>query len=114
MKTVIALLLVLVSGFAHAVNTESVCESAELTRDGWKYTPYPCPVDPDEAAQARRCGKDFNAIRVGMNLKRFEQCSEALAYVTETVVGGVRVETWRSTIYFIHARDGRIIGYTRR
>jgi len=66
------------------------------------------------AAQKRTCGRDFQAMRIGMRLDRFEECNEALSFITETVSKGSVVETYRSTFYLIHARDGRIVAWTRR
>lgn len=54
------------------------------------------------------------ALRIGMTLDRFEECHEALSYVTDAVGKGGVVEIHRSTFYFIHAQNGRIVGYTRR
>lgn len=68
----------------------------------------------ENAAQKRKCGKDFMALRVGMTLDRFEECHEALAYVTETVGKNGTVETYRSTFYLIDARGGKIVSYTKR
>ena len=68
----------------------------------------------EEAVQKRKCGKDFKALRVGMTVDRFEECNEALSYVTDTVGKGGVVETYRSTFYFIHAQQGRVVSYTRR
>ena len=68
----------------------------------------------EDAARQKKCGKDFRALRIGMSLERFEECHEALSYVTETVGKGGAVETYRATFYWIHAQDGRIVSYTRR
>jgi hypothetical protein len=67
-----------------------------------------------ELAQKKACGRDFQATRVGMKLSRFEQCTDGLAFITETVTKGRVVETYRSTFYLVHAVDGVIVGYTRR
>lgn len=68
----------------------------------------------EEAAQKRKCGKDFMALRVGMTLDRFEECHEALSYVTDTVSKDGKIETYRSTFYLINTKDGRIVSYTKR
>lgn len=68
----------------------------------------------EESAKKKACGRDFMALRVGMRLDRFEQCHEALSYMTETVSSAGPVETYRSTFYIIHASKGVITGYTRR
>lgn len=68
----------------------------------------------DQAAKKGKCGKDFMGIRVGMTLDRFELCHEAISFVTETTDKSGLIETYRSTFYFINARDGKIVSYTRR
>lgn len=111
MKTILFLVALSLSGSAFAAS----CESAALVPGkGWVYTPVPCPVDPDEVAKEKACGKDFGALRIGMSLKRFEQCNEALALETESVTKDGRTEVYRSTFYWIQARGGKIVGYTRR
>lgn len=72
-------------------------------------------IDREEAAvQKKQCRKDYQALRIGMTLDRFEQCTDGLVYITDTVVKGAVVESYRSTFYFIYAKNGRIIAYTRR
>ena len=113
MKRTIVLLLAALLAAGNAI--AAICENAELVKGkGWVYTPVPCPVDPEESAREKRCGKDYQALRVGMTLARFEQCWEALAFETETVNATGRTEVWRSTFYWIQARRGKIVGYTRR
>lgn len=91
------------------------CESARLDpQKGWVYTPIPCKEDPDEVKRGKVCGKDHGALRVGMTVKRFEQCNEALTLQTETVTAQGLTQTYRSTFHWIHVRDGKIVGYTRR
>lgn len=68
----------------------------------------------EDAAKARRCGRDFGQLRVGMTLERFEACNEAAAYVTVTTGRSGSVEMYRSTFYWLHVKDGQIIGFTRR
>lgn len=100
---------------AHAGKRIESCESARLDPEkGWIYTPYPCPVDPEEVTKEKTCGKDYGELRVGMSLKRFEQCNEALIQETETVTKSGRTEVYRSTFYWIQARNGKIVSYTRR
>ena len=67
-----------------------------------------------EAKQKKACGKDFDQLRVGMTLARFEQCNESLSFVTESFTQGGAIETYRSTFYWINARNGRVVSYTRR
>lgn len=101
------------------------CIKTLTDEKGWtRYEEIPCEpgkqktvqqVEREEAAaQKKKCGKDYQAMRIGMTLDRYEECTDGLVYVTETVSKGGVVETWRSTFYFIHARDGRIVAYTRR
>lgn len=72
-------------------------------------------VEREELAAKRKlCGKDFQAMRIGMTLARFEECTDGLVFETETVSKGGSVEIYRSTFHFIHAKDGRIVSYTRR
>lgn len=68
----------------------------------------------EDAAKKSKCGKDFMALRVGMTLDRFEECHEALSYVTETTDKNGLIETYRSTFYIIHFAKGRVVSYTRR
>lgn len=68
----------------------------------------------EREARRRKCGKDFEALRIGMTLDRYEECTEALDHVTQTVTQAGTTETYRSTFYLIQARDGRIVSYTRR
>lgn len=70
--------------------------------------------EAEEAAQKKKCGKDFGKLRVGMTLGRYEECTDGVIFMTETVSKGAVVETYRSTFYFIHARDGLIVAFTRR
>jgi hypothetical protein len=111
MKPLLIAALLLVFSAAHA----ATCENAELVKGkGWVYTPVPCPVDKEEVAREKACGKDYRALRVGMTLARFEQCYEALSYETETVTKAGTTEIYHSTFYWIQARGGKIVGYTRR
>lgn len=91
----------------------------------WNQEIIPCPPGTkqktfeqeqreEEAAMKRKCGKDFGQLRVGMTMDRFEECNGAASYVTDTVGRGGVVETWRSTFYWIHVQNGRVVSYTRR
>lgn len=114
MKTFALLIMLALSVAAHAKGGES-CENAELVPGkGWVYTPVKCPVDKDEAAKEKACGKDYGALRVGMSIQRFEQCNEALSLESETVTSAGRTEIYLSTFYWIQARSGKIVSYTRR
>jgi len=68
----------------------------------------------EEAAMKRKCGKDYGQLRTGMTLDRYKECNGAPAYVTDTVGADGRIETWRSTFYWIRVKNGRIVSYTRR
>lgn len=87
---------------------------AEMPCDPNNKQPWEIEQEKEEAAMKRKCGKDFQQLRVGMTLQRFEDCNGTVSYVTDTVSGGGVVETYRSTFYLIHVRSDRIVGYTRR
>lgn len=87
---------------------------AEMPCDPNKKKDWELVQEEEEAVQKRKCGKDFQQLRVGMSVQRFEDCYEALSYVNDTVSGGGGVETYRSTFYFIYVKNDRIVGYTRR
>lgn len=115
MKTFFMITALCLATAAHAGKRIESCESANLVPEkGWVYTPYPCPVDTDEVVKEKTCGKDYGELRIGMSLKRFEQCNEALVQETETVTKGGRTEVYRSTFFWIQARNGKIVSYTRR
>lgn len=67
----------------------------------------------EAAARKRQCGKDFEALRVGMTLKRYEQCTGGLVFVTDTTSKEGVVKTYRSTFYLIDAKGGRVVSFTR-
>lgn len=100
---------------AHAGKRIESCEEGDIVPGkGWVYTKVPCPVDPDEVAKEKACGKDYGALRIGITLKRFEQCNEALAYETTTVSKAGKVDVYRSTFYWVQVQGGKVVGYTRR
>lgn len=70
--------------------------------------------DEERAARQRKCGKDFEALRIGMALDRYEECTEAVDYVTEKVSSAGAVEVYRGMFYYIEARDGRIVAFMRK
>lgn len=122
MRTLLAVMALLI-GTAAEAQIARQCQSANLVPGkGWVYTKEPCEDDKlyapgykeEIAAMKRKCGKDYEQLRVGMTLDRFEECNGATSYVTETVGKGGVVETWQSTFYWIHVQSGRIVGYTRR
>lgn len=115
MKTILFLVALSTAGAAIAGKRIETCENAELVPGkGWVYTPVKCAVEPGEAAKEKACGKDFGELRVGMSVKRFEQCNEALSLESESVTSAGRTEVYLSTFYWIQARNGKIVGYTRR
>lgn len=71
-------------------------------------------ADRDElAAKKRLCGKDFEALRIGMPVARFEQCTDGLVYVTDTVTKDGTFKTYRSTFYLIQSAGGKIVAFSR-
>lgn len=105
--------------------TPMPCSQTTKTADGSTLIEtIPCPSGQqktiqqiqreEEAAQKKKCGKDFGKLRIGMALNRYEECTEALVFVTDTVSKGAVVETYRGMFYFVHAKDGRIVAFTRR
>lgn len=92
-----------------------ICEDAHFdSKTGWTYRPVPCKEDPDEVKRGKVCGKDHGALRVGMTIKRFEQCNEALTLEGETVTAAGVTQIYASTFHMIRARDGKIISYSSR
>lgn len=69
--------------------------------------------DQEEAAQKRKCGKDFGAIRVGMAIARLQECTGA-AYVTETVSKDGVVETYQTQFDIVDVKNGKVVSYTKR
>lgn len=115
MKHAIFLIAILISTVSHAGKRIEICEEGDVVPDkGWVYKQVPCPVDREEQAKEKACGKDYGELRIGMTLKRFEQCNEALSFETEAVTKAGTVEIYHSTFYWIHARGGRIVAYSRR
>jgi len=92
-----------------AAQYEKEQEEAKKEREKWEQEEAQA-----EARKKKQCGRDFNAIRIGMTLDRFEACTDGLAFETETTAKGGVIETYHSTFYWIHAQNGRIIAYTRR
>lgn len=67
-----------------------------------------------EAIRAKKCGKDYGKLRIGMTLDRYEACTEAVDYVTERVSSAGTVEVYRGMFYYIESREGKIVAFTRR
>lgn len=68
----------------------------------------------EEAKRKKLCGGDFGKLRIGMTLDRYEECTEAVDYVTERVSNAGKVEVYRGMFYYIEAREGKIVAFTRR
>lgn len=67
----------------------------------------------EEAAQKRKCGKDYMTLRIGMKIERLEECYGAI-YLTETTSKSGVTETYRTTFDLVQVKDGRVVSYTRR
>lgn len=67
----------------------------------------------EEVARKRKCGKDYNTLRIGMTLDHLEQCVGAI-YMTKTVGKGGVVATYRTMFDWVHVQNGRVISYTER
>lgn len=67
----------------------------------------------EEAARKRKCGKDYDTLRIGMTLDHLEQCVGAI-YTTKTVGKGGVVATYRTMFDWVHVQNGRVISYTER
>lgn len=81
---------------------------------GAKQKTYEQVQREEEQIKRTKCGKDYKAARVGMSASRFSDCTDGLIYVTETTTAKGVTETYRATFYYVHVRDGRIVGLTRR
>lgn len=128
-RQVVFSLLVTWAGASLAQPSRESCEVMKKVDGVLTSVQVPCsqvkrPTTPDQeaalqkqrdeqAARKRKCGKDFEALRIGMSLDRYEECTEALDYVTETVTKTGIVKTYRSTFYLIQSAGGKIISYTR-
>lgn len=130
MKTyqfILAAVLACVAGGAFSAET---CEVMKKVNGVLTSVQVPCsqvrrPTTPEqeaalnrqrgqEAEQQRKCGGDFGKLRIGMTLDRYEECTEAVDYVTERASSDGKVEVYRGMFYFIEARDGKIVAFTRR
>lgn len=103
---------------------QALCYEEKIDSRGWtSSTAVPCPPGKqktieqihreEEAAQKRKCGKDYMTIRIGMSIGRLEDCHGA-AYVTDTVSKDGIVETYRTMFDWVYVKNGRVIGYTKR
>jgi len=75
--------------------------------------PWETEEEKEEAALKRQCGKDYMALRVGMKIKRLEQCLGAI-YETETVTQKGTIETYRTTHNWVYVQNGVVTGFTDR
>lgn len=114
--------------WAGAAFSAETCEVMRKVDGVLKGVQVPCsevkrPTTPEQAAalkadrdelavKKRQCGKDFEALRIGMPVARFEQCTDGLIYVTDTVTKDGTVQTYRSTFYLIHSAGGKIVAYS--
>jgi hypothetical protein len=69
--------------------------------------------DKEEAAQKRKCGKDYGVLRIGMSIDRLQDCMGAV-YVTKTVRKDGVIETYRTMFDLVNVKDGKVISYTER
>ena len=67
----------------------------------------------EEATQKRKCGKDYMAIRIGMTIKRLDDCTGA-AYINQTVTQDGVIETYRTMFKYVNVKNGKVISYTNR
>lgn len=70
--------------------------------------------EEERAERQRKCGKDFEALRIGMSFERYEECTEEPSLIGEAVTKDGMIENYRGTFYLIRVQNGRIVGYTRR
>lgn len=67
----------------------------------------------EEADQKRKCGKDYQRLRIGMKISRLQECSGA-TYFTKTVSADGVVETYRAMFDWVFVKNGVVTGYTER
>lgn len=129
MKPSQLLISVLLAGAALPSMAAETCEVMRKVDGVLKGVQVPCsqvkrPTTPEQeaalkadrdelAAKKRQCGKDFEALRIGMLVARFEQCTDGLVYVTDTVTKEGTFTTYRSKFYLIQTAGGKIVAYSR-
>jgi hypothetical protein len=86
----------------------------EMPCDPNKKSPSQVEYEKEQAAMKKKCGKDYQQLRVGMSLQRFEDCTDGVVFVTDTMTAGGLVETYRSSFYIINVKNDRVVSYTRR
>lgn len=99
------------------------CQDKVVAANSIKYVERPCRVGEqktyeqvqrdEEAVVKKKCGKDFGKLRVGMTLDRYEECTEPVDFITETVSKSGVVETYRGMFWLIQVQNGKIVSYTR-
>jgi hypothetical protein len=125
MKTLIILVAALMSCSAWAeTEHEALCYKETVNEKGWtSAVAVPCAPGKqktveqlqrdEEDAQKRKCGKDFMAIRIGMKIKRLEECHGA-TYVTERVSKDGVIKIYQTMFDMVEVKNGRIVSYTKR
>lgn len=125
MKKLVGVVLALFVGSALGeTEHEALCYKETVNEKGWtSAVAVPCSPGKqktveqlqreEEAAQKRKCGKDFGTIRVGISIDRLQECSGA-AYVTETVSKDGVIETYQTMFDMVNVKDGRVVSYTKR
>jgi len=109
---------------------EETCEVMRKVNGTLKGVPVPCSqlrqhMSPEQRAardmqeqeraeRQRKCGKDYEALRIGMPFERYEECTEEPILIGESVTKDGLIENYRGTFYLIRVQNGRIVGYTRR
>lgn len=114
MRILITLAMLATAAWANAGSSAESCEEMRKVDGRMVFVSVPCVQSEEDTAKKRKCGKDFMALHVGMTMDRFEECNEALSYVTETTDKNGLIETYRSTFYFIHFSKDKVVSFTRR
>lgn len=68
----------------------------------------------EEAARKKRCGKDYQALRIGMTVERVDDCYSMVVYETTTVTAKGTIDTYHTTFHIINFTNGKLSSYTRR
>lgn len=127
MKKLIFLTMLIVSCGAFAAEHPALCFKERVeTVNGKKSTigeAVPCPPGKqktveqiqreEDSALKRKCGKDYGALRIGMSIKRLEECTGAVL-LTQTVDKAGRVDTYRTNFDWVNVQNGKVISYTER
>lgn len=124
MKNLILVLTIFSMPVLSFAEHDALCFKEKTNENGWVTgEAIPCPPGKqktveqiqreEEAALKRKCGKDYGAIRIGMSIKRLEDCTGAV-FLTRTVGKNGTVETYRTTFDWVNVQNGKIISYTER